>query len=79
VLLECEEGVASGMVHTWRCHECNYRVIPEGRYQGVVLSFSSKAYSKVFLWETSVNLSLHGSSLRSFAYYCDAYWEMSSN
>jgi len=79
VLVECGEGVASGMVHTWRCHECNYRVIPDGRDQGVVFSSSSTAYSEVFLFEMSVNLSRNGSSLRSSAYYRDAYWEMSTN
>jgi len=78
VLVECGEGVASGVVYTWRCHICNYRVIPDGRDLGIVFTSSSTAYSEVFLFEMSVNLSRNGSSLRSSAYLRDAYWEMSS-
>ena len=79
VLVECGEGVASGVVYTWRCHSCNYRVIPDGRDRGIVFTSSSTAYSEVFLFEMSVNLSRNGSSLRSSAYLRDAYRELSSD
>jgi len=78
VFVECGEGVTSGVVYTWRCHVCNYRVIPDGRDHGVVFSSSSTAFSEVFLFETGVSLSRSGRSLRHSVYLRVAYWEMSS-
>lgn len=76
VNVESGEGVAHGVIYVWRCGECNYRVIPHGRDQGVVFSSSSTAYSEVFFFETAVDLSRKGSSLRSSAYLREAFREL---
>jgi len=52
--------------------------ITDGRDHGVVFPSSSTAFSEVFLFETAVSLSRHGSSLRHSVYLREAYWEMSS-
>lgn len=76
VLVECGEGVASGVIYVWRCSRCNYRVIPSGCNRGIVFTSSSTAYSEVFLFESAVNLSRNGCSLRSSAYLREAYREL---
>lgn len=74
--MECGEGVAKGVIYVWRCSQCNYMVIPTGHDRGIVFTSSSTAYSEVFLFETSVNLSRNGCSLRSSAYLREAYREL---
>lgn len=76
ILVECGEGVAKGVIYIWRCFECNFRVIPNGRDRGIVFTSSSTAYSEVFLFETAVSLSRNGSSLRSSAYLREAFQEL---
>lgn len=79
VLVECGEGVCRGMIYVWRCSRCNFRVIPRGRERGIVFSSTSTAYSEVFLFETAVNLSRNGCSLRSSTYLRAAYRELSED
>lgn len=76
VRVECGEGVANGVIYVWRCSLCNYRVIPSGCNRGIVFTSSSTAYSEVFLFESAVNLSRNGCSLRSSAYLREAYREL---
>lgn len=47
VLVECGEGVATGVMYIWRCGECNVVVIPAGRDRGIIFTSSSTAYSEV--------------------------------
>lgn len=76
VLVECGGGVAKGTIYVWKCGQCNFTVIPAGKDCGIVITSSSTAYSEVFLFETSVNLSRNGCSLRSSAYLRQAYREL---
>lgn len=71
MLVECGEGVANGVIYVWKCGKCRIRVIPSGRDRGIVFTSSSTAYAEVFLFETAVNLSRNGCSLR------EAYRELS--
>ena len=63
---------------TSRCMWARLPTITDGRDHGVVFPSSSTAFSEVFLFETAVSLSRHGSSLRHSVYLREAYWEMSS-
>lgn len=65
--VEFADGSIDAKVYSWRCPRCRYRVMIDGRDEGLVFSSPFTAYSEAFLFELAVNLSRNGSSLRSSA------------
>lgn len=76
--IEFDDGFVSARVYSWRCSRCLLRVLPVGRECGLVFVSPFTAFSEAFLFETAVNLSRNGCSLRSTSYLRDAYTELSA-
>ncbi|KAK1861820.1 hypothetical protein I4F81_004400 [Pyropia yezoensis] len=74
--VEFEDGVVVAAVETWRCHQCLFRVLPDGKARGVVFHSCYTAYSEAFLFEVAVNLARNGSSLHSASYLREAFQEL---
>lgn len=74
--VEFEDGVVRATVETWRCHQCLFRVLPDGKARGVVFHSCYTAYSEAFLFEVAVNLARNGSSVHSASYLREAFMEL---
>lgn len=74
--VEFEDGVVPATVETWRCHQCLFRLLPDGKARGVVFQSCYTIYSEAFLFEVAVNLARNGSSLHSASYLREAFKEL---
>jgi len=74
--VEFEDGVVPATVETWRCHQCLFRVLLDGKARDVVFHSCYTIYSEAFLFEMAVNLSRNGSSLHSASYLREAFKEL---
>ena len=74
--VEFENGVVPTTVETWRCHECLFRVLPDGAAHRVIFHSCYTVYSEAFLFEVAVNLARNGSSLHSTSYLREAFTKL---
>jgi len=74
--VEFEDGAVPATVETWRCHQCLFRVLPDGAARGVIFHSCHTIYSEAFLFEVAVNLARNGSSLHSASYLREAFSEL---
>jgi len=74
--VEFEDGVVPATVETWRCHQCLFRVLPDGKSRGVIFHSCYTVYSEAFLFEVAVNLARNGSSVHSASYLREAFTEL---
>jgi len=74
--VEFEDGVVPATVETWRCHQCLFRVLPDGAERGVIFHSCYTVYSEAFLFEVAVNLARNGTSLHATAYLREAFTEL---
>jgi len=63
--VEFYDGSVGITVISWRCPSCKYRVMVNGRENGLVFASPYTAYTETFLLELAVILSRNGCTLRS--------------
>eukprot|EP00170_Pyropia_yezoensis_P004061 contig_16701_g4072 len=74
--VEFEDGVVPAIVETWRCSQCLFRVLPDGKARGVIFHSCYTVFSEAFSFEVGVNLARNGSSLHSAANLRSAFQEL---
>lgn len=71
--VEFEDGVVRAQVETWRCSQCLFRVLHDGKAYGVVFHSCYAIYSEAYLFEVAVNLDPNGSSMYSACFLRSAF------
>lgn len=74
--VEFEDGLVPAIVETWRCSQCLFRVLPDGKARGVIFHSCYTVFSEAFLFEVAVNLAQNGSYFHSAAYLRSAFQEL---
>lgn len=77
--IEFQDGAVDALVEAWRCPGCRFKVIPDGKEEGVIFHSSCTGFSESFLFELAVSTTRNGTALQSAAHLREGYLQLNGH